>query len=47
MGRVGVIGSGQGMTSYDSQKIKYHQTFKQQQPSIDKEVESLSTLGKR
>jgi len=38
MGKVGVVGSGKEMTTYEANKIKYHQTFKNENESDLKEI---------
>lgn len=44
-GKVGVVGSGQTMTTYEAQKIKYQQKFKNEGYTNDlKEFEGLTSL---
>ena len=45
-GKVGVIGSGNTMTDYEANKIKYQQVFKNGKQDL-KELESMSSLAKR
>ena len=42
MGKVGVVGSGKEMTSYEIQKVKYQEKFKSGDSGHDtKEIESM------
>lgn len=46
MGKVGVVGSGKQMTSYETQKVKYHEKFKGDgaDHGEHKDIESMQTL---
>lgn len=43
-GRVGVVGSGKGLTSYEAKKVKYHEKFKNELPDDLKDVEKYNQL---
>ena len=42
MGKVGVVGSGKEMTSYEANKVKYHQTFRNEGEQDFKQIEKAS-----